>query len=196
MKKSGDIVVTPEPAYLHLKTETPSVKTRTNLEAYMYDIAKEHKELAKEAMGADINTDMPLEIKESMISIFFTCACLETYINKIGRDSLNMDTAELGKRISPVEKWKNFSKELAHKDVFADNEEPLSSLKDLTIVRNNIIAHNKAEFHEVEATRYGVTDGMINSLNAEKADDAFNIIKKMIDKLHEEAGIVYPDWLK
>lgn len=54
-------------------------RMRQNLYEHMYEIAKEHRDNAKKLDGKDIRT----EIKESMISILFSCICLEAYINTI-----------------------------------------------------------------------------------------------------------------
>jgi hypothetical protein len=170
--------------------ESVVVKMRKEIYITMFEICKEHAELAKQAAGADINKNMNPEIKESMISILFAYTCLEAYINTIGKDKLGVDWPRYEDN-STEGKWLGVSKALATKksghisDVFNHGKEPFKSFLELEKIREEYLVHRKAEFNDVVPTKYGNTEGIINTLNCDKADWACKTVKDMVSKLNE-----------
>ncbi|MFC2022898.1 hypothetical protein ACFLTL_01905 [Chloroflexota bacterium] len=167
---------------------TVAVKARIELFIHMYDIAKEHRDRAKQAAGTDIQRNILPEIKESMISILFSYTCLEAYINTIGKDSLG--TAWHNYEGSSTEaKWRGVSKALATKklgmlhSVFSSHKEPFKSFLELEKIRNDYLVHRKPEFANVVETKYGRTEGTVNVFNCDKAEWACSIVKDMVKKL-------------
>ncbi len=86
--------------------------------------------LAKQVAGKNLNT----ELKESMISILFSYACLEAYINMVGKDKLGSGWSKFGVRCITLEsKWRGISKKLVtvklgkQHSVFKRDEEPFKS---------------------------------------------------------------------
>jgi hypothetical protein len=166
------------------------VKARKEIYMTMYEISKEHAELAKQAAGMDIHKNMNPEIKESMVSILFAYTCLEAYINTIGKDRLGSDWPRY-KASSTEAKWMGVSKALASKksgkpnSVFNKGEEPFKSFLKLEKIREDYLIHRKAEFGDVVRTKYGMTEGTVNVLNCDKADWACKTVRDMVSKLNE-----------
>ena len=167
---------------------TAIVKMRKEMFMTMYEIAKEHRDLAKQAAGKDIHKHMNLEIKESMISILFSYTCLEAYINTIGKDRLGSDWRE---RQSTADKWTGVSEALATKKhqrpyiVFSEKDEPFKSFLELTKIRVEYLVHRKAEFGDVVQTKYGRTEGTVNVLNCDAAEWACGVVRDMVKMLCE-----------
>lgn len=166
------------------------VKARKEIYMTMYEISKEHAELAKQTAGMDIHKNMNTEIKESMVSILFAYTCLEAYINTIGEDRLGSDWPRY--KANPTEsKWKGVSNALASKksgrlnSVFNKRKEPFKSFLELEKIRENYLIHWKAEFGDVVQTKYGMTEGTVNVLNCDKADWACKTVRDMVSKLNE-----------
>ena len=201
MKKPETQYLKATPLAVKAGVISPKVRARTDLARRMYEIAEEHKDLAKQVTGRNLNIDMPIEIKESMISIVFAYTCLEAYINTIGRDQLDWSSEKL-KKESIAKKWKDIAKGLAEKrtgdekDIFNEDEEPFNSFRKLKKLREELIIHYKAEFNDIEDTKYGRTEGLINSLCSEKAEWACSVVQAMITKLHDATGTLKPTWLK
>jgi len=178
-----------------------SVRIRTLLYIRMYEIAVEHKDLAKQIASNNIE-HMIDEIKESMISILFSYTCLENYINTIGIDLLQPSewNQYKGEHVGIIRKWKGISKILANKKwgkphiVFSDDTEPFKSFLELKDIREKSLVHRQAEFSNIVETRYGITDGTIMVLNCDKAEWACDVVKNMIKKLCE--NIVNPPTTK
>ena len=152
----------------------------------MFEVAKEHQELAAQAAGQ--NQDK--EIKESMISILFCYTCLEAFINTIGKDKLGTDWIPYERDKASTEgKWMGVSNKLAEKkfgkkqSIFSNKKEPFKSFLELEIIREQLLVHRKANFYDVVRTKYGNTEGTINTLNYEKAKWACNIVKEMVNIL-------------
>jgi len=166
-------------------TETVSVKLRTELYIYMYEIAKEHATFAKDLDGKD----MRAEIKESMISIILAYTCLEAYINTIGIDNMGEDWVRY--EGSPTEsRWIGISNALATKklgkptSVFNKKEEPFKSFLKLEEIRESLV-HRKASFGEPVPTKYGNTDGTINSVNCDTAQWACTTVRDMVRTINK-----------
>lgn len=159
------------------------VRMRKELYLLMYEIAKEHRDLANRVVGDD-------KIKESMISIFFSYTCLEAFINAIGRDRLAIDW-EKDKR-GLVKKWQDVSSALGKKEVFKTTEEPLKSFLELKDLRHEMVVHWKAKSNAPVKTKYGTGEGTINRLNYEAAERACKTVKDMVDKLN--SVIDEPPW--
>lgn len=168
---------------------TVAVKTRTELFMYMYEIAKEHRDLAKQVAGKDIHKDMKAEIKESMISILFSYTCLEAYINTVGKDRLGSDWQKY-EGSSTEAKWNGVSNALVTKklgnsySIFNKRKEPFKSFLELEKIRNDYLVHRKPEFGDVVETKYGRTEGTINVFNCDKAEWACKTVKDMVTKLN------------
>lgn len=147
----------------------------------MYEVAKEHRDLAKMVTSKDRN----LEIKESMISILFSYTCLEAFINAIGKDRLVGEWQKY-ERNSIEAKWKGVSKWLATKkhgtpwSVFNGEEDPFQSFLELKKIRADYLVHWKANFSTGVKTKYGNGAEAISILNCEKAEWACNIVKDMV----------------
>jgi len=143
-----------------------TLRMRPNLFRNMFEIAKEHRDNAVKIGGKNHKA----ELKESMISIVFSCMCLEAYINKIGGDTLG--TGWLKTKASLESKWRRILRELATNKAgvktspFNGKKEPYKSFKELIDTRNNIIVHHKAEVMDIVKTKYGNMDGLINMLTA------------------------------
>lgn len=171
---------------------------RTELYLLMYEVAKKHRDLAKQVAGKARNE----EIKESMVSILFSFTCLEAHINAIGRDRLGRDWQKYEGN-SVGDKWMGVSKRLASKkhgepwDVFNKRREPFASFLELKMIREDYLVHWKAPFSEGVKTKYGNTGAAaINTLNYERAEWALNIVKEMIHKLHDNIDDPLPlGWL-
>ena len=170
---------------------------RTELYLLMYEVAKEHRDLAKKADGKDRN----LEIKESMVSILFSYTCLEAYINAIGKDRLVGEWPKYER--NPIEaKWKGVSFKLATKkhgkpwSVFNDEKDPFKSFLELKKIREDYLVHWKANFGMGGKTKYGNGAEAISTLNCEKAQWACNIVKEMVIKLNDNIDSPLPlAWL-
>jgi hypothetical protein len=199
----------PEPQYIKsigippLKHQvvSPRVMMRPNIAQRMYEISREHSELAKQVTGRNPNKDMPVEMKEAMISMLFAYTCLEAYINRIGHDELGINWNDnKHKNYSLRKKWEEVPKELLRKttgevaDVFVENKEPFKSFIEFKGIRNSLI-HNKAEFYDIELTKYGRMEKLVNVLSSEKAEWACNTVKAMIGELHNALGLSKPSWL-
>jgi len=171
------------------------MKMRANLCQYMYEIAKKHSELAKRIAGKDRSA----EVKESLISVVFAYTCLEAYINSLGRDKLAW-TSEKLKATNLESKWQHIPDILAEKakgrifSVYNKRNEPFKSFLKLKSLREDFI-HWKAEFGDVQETKYGRMDGTINQINSEVAEWASNVVIAMIKKLHEIIGEP-PSWIE
>lgn len=182
---------------LRIKTSASGM-LRTELYLLMYEVAKEHRDLAMEVAGKARNE----EIKESMISILFSYTCLEAHINAIGRDRLGSDWQKF-KGSSVGDKWMGVSKRLASKkqskpwDVFNKGKEPFASFLELKTIREDYLVHWKAPFSEGVRTKYGNRGAAaINTLNCERAEWACNIVKEMVQKLHDNIDDPLPlEWL-
>jgi hypothetical protein len=164
----------------------------------MYEIAKHHRNLAKERD----RKDMRAEVEESMISILFSYTCLEAYINTVGRDNLGPEWPryEKGPRES---KLRGVANALATRKAgkrsspFNKNKEPLRSFRELQKIRDELIVHRKAEFMDIANTKYGRTEGTINTFNCDKAQWSCTVVKEMVRRLNE--NIDKPpldDWLE
>lgn len=171
-----------------------TIKGRTNVYEHMYEIAKEHVGLARDRAGETID-DMRAEIKESMISLVFAHACLETYINTRGYDVL-------GDKYDPywnwLHKWNKVGLELSRGNltsIFDDKKEPYRSFEELNELRNKLL-HFKGHFADILKTKYARTEGMINWCNCKKAEWACTVVQAMVKKLCDSIGDNYPDWLK
>jgi hypothetical protein len=169
--------------------EIVTVRTRAELFMLMYEIAREHRDMAKQAAGNNIHKHMKAEIKESMISILFSYTCLEAYINTVGKDKLGSEWQRYENN-STEAKWKGVSRALATKklgkphSVFSDKEEPFKSFLELEKIRKDYLVHRKAAFGDVVQTKYGTTEGTINTFNFDKAEWACKIVKDMVTKLN------------
>lgn len=175
-----------------------AVVIRKELYMLMYAVAKEHRYLAKMAAAGK---DMNLEVKESMVSILFSYTCLEAYINTIGKDRLENEWQKYER--SPTDsKWRGVSNKLATKkqgkpwSVFNDGKDPFKSFLELKKIRDELVVHRKADFGNVVQTKYGNTEGTINTLNCEKAEWACNIVKEMVIRLNDNIDSPLPaTWL-
>jgi hypothetical protein len=156
---------------------------------HMYEIAKEHRDLAKQVAGKDIYKDMKAEIKESMISILFSYTCLEVYINTVGKDRLGSDWQKY-EGGSTEAKWRGVSTALASKklgkrhSIFNKSKEPFKSFLELEEIREDYLVHRKPEFGNVVETKYGRTEDAINVFNCDKAEWACKTVKDMVTKLN------------
>jgi hypothetical protein len=170
---------------------------RTELYILMYEVAREHRGLAKRAGGKDRIS----EVKESMISILFAYTCLEAYINTVGKDGLKKEWGKYD--LSSTEtKWLGVSKNLATRkhgkpsSVFSKSKEPFKSFMELEKIREDTLVHRKANFSILVPTKYGNTDVIVNTLNCEKAEWACNIVKDMVVKLNDNIDNPVPiDWV-
>jgi hypothetical protein len=179
--------------------EVAIVKARAELFMHMYRIAKKHKDQAKQVSSDNIN-DMNNEIDEAMISLLFSYTCLEAYINTIGEDRLGKNWKQY-KDNSTEAKWIGVSTALATTkngkmySVFNKGRQPFKSFLELEKIREEII-HREAKFGDIVETKYGKTEGTINTLNCDKAEWACNIVKSMIIKLRDNIQNPPPiDWL-
>jgi hypothetical protein len=158
---------------------------RIELYKLMYEVAREHRDLANQASS---RKDIRMEIKESMISILFSYTCLEAYLNALGKDRLGSEWNEIehDKRISLESKLKLVSSRLATQQmgrrcsIFSKKDQLLKSLRELTEIRKHYLVHWNAEFrravnHTPEAT---------HKLNYRKAEWACDIIKQIVTKLN------------
>ncbi len=164
------------------------VTVRAALYTRMYEIAKEHKDLAKRYAGKERKA----ETKESMISILFAYTCLEAYINAIGIDHLGKEWGNYsGKDTSPTSKWLGVSKWLASKkyekrhSVFNQNKEPFKSFLKLKTIREEHLVHWKAQAHEPVLTNGILEDTPIAEFYCGKAEWACDTVKQMVTKLNE-----------
>jgi len=163
---------------------------RKELYILMYDVAQKHRD---EAIKVD-GKNQTEEIQHSMICILFCYTCLEAFINTVGKDKLGAIWEEKwgnNKESSPDDKWLGVSKLLSSKkhgkpySVFNKSEEPFKSFLDLKKIREDYLVHRKAEFSEVVKTKYGNTEGTINTLNVNTANRACKTVKQMVVKLVE-----------
>ncbi|MFC2024485.1 hypothetical protein ACFLTJ_02775 [Chloroflexota bacterium] len=163
-----------------------TMRMRQNLYHHMYEIAKEHADIAKQLDGKDIKS----ELKESMISILFSYTCLEAYINAVGSDELGKDWVRFENN-NLESKWIGVARELATRKAgrivspFSDSKEPFKSFKKLGRIRDKIIIHRKAEFMDIVDTKYGNMDGTINIVNCDTAEWSCKIVKSMVRKLNQ-----------
>ena len=67
--------------------------------------------------------------------------------------------------------------------VFKKSREPFKSFLRLEKIREDDLVHRKGEFSKVVKTKYGNTEGTINTLNADTADWACRTVKRMVLKL-------------
>ena len=123
-----------------------TIKVRVALYTRMYEIAKEHRDLANYVVGKDRR----IEIKESMIAILFAYTCLEAYINAIGIDRLGTDWQRyswdpLDKKWKRVSRWLTSKKYGRTHSVFYKREEPFKSFLDLKKIREEHLVHWKAQ---------------------------------------------------
>jgi hypothetical protein len=196
VRRDVDIVV----PTVHLSTTTyaPEVKLRKELYILMFDIAKENRDKADEMSGKNQNE----EIKFSMISILFSYTCLEAFINTIGKDKLDKDWHNYENN-STESKWMGVSKFLASKkygelcSIFNKGKEPFSSFIKLEEIREDYLVHRKANFNQPVKTKYGNTEGIVNTLNSDAAKWACSVVRDMINTI--VSNIDNPpsiDWLK
>jgi hypothetical protein len=157
----------------------------------MFDIAKEHRDIAKQIEGKD----RVLETKESMISILFAYTTLEAYINAIGTDYLDSTWSQTNKIKGPLDsKWLGVSKELASKklgkphSVYNKDKEPFKSFLELKHIREENLVHWKAKLGEPTMTDYGLLDPTIAIFNASRADWACDIVKQMVKQINVYIG--------
>jgi hypothetical protein len=194
----------PEPQYikpigiprLKHRVVSPRVMMRTNLAQLMYEIAEDHKELAKKVTGRDTSKDMPVEIKESMIGIIFAYTCLEAYINVMGKDQFGGGWQSY-ENANIVSKWKGLTNYLMKRETGKIRDiygtKLLNALESLRLLRHDLV-HWKAEFLDIVETKYGRTEGLIESVSFEKAEWACNIMQRMISKFHNGTDIPRPSW--
>lgn len=164
----------------------------------MYDIAEQHRDQAIKVDGKNQGE----EIKHSMICILFCYTCLEAFINTIGKDKLGSiwDKYREG---STESKWMGVSNFLSNKrhgkpsSVFKKSEEPFKSFLRLEKVREDYLVHRQAEFGEIVETKYGNTEGTVNTLNADTAKWACETAKQMVLELAENMdGAAEVKWVK
>lgn len=199
IKKEQAQVLRPPSILSEAAVGTPTVKMRTNLYEYMYEIAKEHRDIAKQVKGKGLAE----ELKASMVSILFAYTCLEAYINRVGRDKLGSRWADLeGKKTSTEAKWIKVSKDLARKkagkqtSVFSRKKEPFKSFRKLEEIREELIVHWKAEFGDIVDNKYGRMDAVVKKLSYETAKWSCNTLEQMVRKLNESIEEPPPDeWL-
>jgi hypothetical protein len=151
---------------------TAAIKIRAPIYTRMFDIAKEHRDIAKQIEGKN----RVLETKESMITILFAYTTLEAYINTIGTDFLDSVWSQTNKINDPLDsKWLAVSKQLASKklggeySVFNKDKEPFKSFLALKRIREENLVHWKAEESEPSMTKYGLLDPIIAVFDAGKA---------------------------
>ena len=179
------MIVNPRTEKMAIVAHTPIIKMRKELYMLMYEVAKHHRDEANEAD----RKNQTEEIKNSMICILFCYTCLEAFINTLGKDMLGDTWVTTNKKNSTEGKWKDVSRILSTKkygrpfSVFNKRKEPFKSFLDLEIIREDSLVHRKAEFNEVVKTKYGNTEGTINTLNSEKANWACQTVKKMVTEL-------------
>ena len=160
------------------------VMGRPALFILMYDVAREHRDLAKQVGGKDRLS----EVKESMISILFAYTCLEAYINTVGKDGLRKEW-EKYETSSTEAKWFGVSKRLAtmkygkSRSVFNKAKEPFKSFMELEKIREDTLVHWKADFDIQVPTKYGNTEVIVNTLNCDKAEWACNVVRDMVNQL-------------
>jgi hypothetical protein len=151
----------------------------------MYNIAKEHRDLAKAVDGKDENQ----EIQESMISILFSYTCLEAYINAMGKDRLGSEWQNY-KDNSTEAKWRGVSNRLAEKkygrkwSIFNDDEEPFKSFRALEKIREDMVVHWKPVAGAPVENKYKSGGSAINTFNCDKAEWACETIKAMVEKFN------------
>ncbi|MFC1972514.1 hypothetical protein ACFLVE_03820 [Chloroflexota bacterium] len=168
-------------AVVYSKVPNVSITLRTALYTRMYEIAEEHRDMAKSVAG----TDRKAEIKESMIAILFAYTYLEAYINTIGNDRLSQDWSVKNKRMPLDKKWINVSTELAGHSIYESDKEPFKSFLELKTLREENLVHWKAQANEPVPTKYGLEDIMVAKFNFEKAKWACETVKQMVSKLSE-----------
>ena len=174
----------PKPVKVTATMGEPLVLMRAELYMLMYQLASQHRD---EALKVD-GKDQIEEIKHSMISVLFSYTCLEAFINTVGKDRLGAiwDTYKQG---STESKWMGVSNFLSKQrhgklhSIFKKTEEPFKSFLRLERIREDYLVHRQAQFHEVVETKYGNTEGTINTLNADTATWSCETVKQMVLKL-------------
>jgi hypothetical protein len=164
---------------------TVMTTVRAAIFSRLYDIAKEHRDIAKNIEGKDRKT----ETKEAMISILFAYTTLEAYINAVGTDNLGNEWSQNNMLQDSLEsKWLNVSKSVATKklgkqfSVFNKKREPFKSFLRLKTIREENLIHWKAEASEPIITKYNVLeDQTIAVFNATIANWACDTVKQMVN---------------
>ena len=186
------------PVKLTMTANIPTVVMRKELYTLMYELAKQHRD---EAIKVDGKNQLE-EIKHSMISILFSYTCLEAFINTVGKDKLGTiwDTY---KGASTESKWIGVSNFLATKkhgkpySVFNKKEQPFKSFLRLEKIREDYLVHRQAQFNEVVQTKYGNTEGTINTLNVDTASWSCETVKEMVIRLANNMdGAPETNWLR
>jgi len=160
------------------------VVMRKELYMFMYELAKQHRDEATKVDGKN----QVEEIKHSMISILFSYTCLEAFINTIGKDKLG-SIWDRYKATSTESKWMGVSNSLSTKkygkrySVFNKSKEPFKSFLRLEKIREDYLVHRQAEFNEGGQTKYGNTEGTINTLNVDTASWSCETVKQMVVEL-------------
>jgi hypothetical protein len=202
LKNTGNRIIKPVSIASETSVGTPIIKMRTALYMYMYEIAIEHKELAKIVSNENI-INMKTEIKEAMISILFSYTCLEAFINIIGKDYLKSKWEEIEKtKTTTQRKWMYVSDSLSEAkngrkhSIFNIKKEPFKSFSKLEKIREDYIVHRKGNYQEIMQTKYGNTEGTINIVNCQTAEWACKTVKDMVKTLCENIDNPPPiDWL-
>lgn len=186
-----------EPMKLQLEGAVAELKMRKELYMLMYDVAKKHRDEANSLNGKNQNE----EIESSMVSILFCYTCLEAFINTIGKDKLKSEEWAKYEDASTEGKWMGISNKLASKkyetksSIFSNNKEPFKSFLELEIIREQFLVHRKANFDDIVKTKYGNTEGTVNTLNNEKADWACltvqNMVKTLADNINDAPSITW-----
>ena len=181
-----NIKATPGPVKVTVTRGTPIVVMRRELYMLMYELAEQHRD---EAIKVDGKNEVE-EIKHSMICILFCYTCLEAFINTVGKDRLGR-IWDRYRDSSTESKWMGVSNFLSSKkhgkpySVFNKDKEPFKSFLRLEKIREDYLVHRQAKFDEIVQTKYGKTEGTINTLNVNTADWSCETVKRMVLKLVE-----------
>lgn len=183
--------------FLFVTMGNPLIRARTDLaHIYIKEAERKTKE-AKEAYHKSITTKdgreradaVWRERQSSLFAILFSAFALEAHINRIGYDMLGEETFNLVKLLKLENKWLLFPKLLKGK-TFDENSQLFKDFKKLIELRNKFVHYKMYAYKELVEHPSGVkVPGIYEDTNAEKAEFAYEVAKKMILELDELLGI-------
>lgn len=120
-------------------------------------------------------------------SIIFLALALESFINEIGIEYLNIEFNEI-ERMPTVKKWYIIGN-LKSKSLFLKGKEPFQSIDKLFRLRN-IFAHDKPEFKDIDSKVYRE----IRNINHKFVRNLYNNTIESFELLRKAFDIPDSDW--
>ncbi len=137
------------------------------------------------------------EIEAAAESLVLSAMCLEAYINGFAQDHLSHIWTQDVERMEAAIKWLIIPVMLGNPNCFSKDPQPYQDFMMLIRWRNNYLAHYKHKFQSPDLIKdVGAVSKIYAICNAENAKKAIDIVRRMIERLHESLNLQTPSWVR